>query len=102
MNEKNPANQPSGDEDDDAANPGAAAPQPQDVAMVSVNSSNLAAVGLDANGTMTAQFKNGESYTYPGVSPAKFKEMLGAASPGKYFYQNFRDRTGTPLGTKKH
>ena len=53
--------------------------------MQPVTSSNVAAVGYDADTlTLAVEFLNGSTYHYSNVSEATFNDLLNAESVGKY------------------
>lgn len=57
-----------------------------------ITSSNLKEVGYDEKRqTLEVEFLNaGEVYRYYALSPTIFKAMLGASTPGQYFYHFIR------------
>lgn len=56
-----------------------------------VDSSNLRAVGYDADSQeLTVTFNGGRSYVYKGVPNGVLEDLLSAASAGKYFNDNVR------------
>lgn len=60
--------------------------------MQHVSSSNVAAVGYDAeNQVVYVQFLNGTTYLYKGVSEAEFENLRTAASVGSYFNRYFKN-----------
>lgn len=57
-----------------------------------VNSSNIAAVGYDAeNQTVYVQFLNGSTYAYKGVPEHEFENLLTAPSVGSYLNRNYKN-----------
>ena len=51
-----------------------------------VNSSNVEAVGYDAeNGAIYVRFQGGGTYVYSGADQGTFDELLNADSVGSYF-----------------
>lgn len=57
--------------------------------MIPVDSSNIAAIGYNAeNGTLKIQFNNGRAYEYYGVPESEFNNLLNAGSKGQYANQN--------------
>ena len=60
--------------------------------MQSVSSSNIAAVGYDAeNQIVYVQFLNGSTYVYKGVPAHEFENLLTAPSVGSYLNRNYRN-----------
>lgn len=60
--------------------------------MQPVSSSNIAAVGFDAeNQTVYVQFLNGSTYAYKGVPENQFENLLTAPSVGSYLNRNFKN-----------
>lgn len=60
--------------------------------MQHVNSSNIAAVGYDAeNQTVYVQFVNGTSYAYKGVPEHEFENLRTAPSVGSYLNRNYKN-----------
>lgn len=60
--------------------------------MQHVSSSNIAAVGYDAeNQTVYVQFLNGSTYAYRGVPEHEFENLLTAPSVGSYLNRNFKN-----------
>jgi len=58
-----------------------------------VRSTNLAAVGYDAVGSVLyVRFRNGSVYHFAGVPTATYTGLMSAASKGRYFNRNIRDR----------
>ncbi|HEX3661367.1 MAG TPA: KTSC domain-containing protein [Acidobacteriaceae bacterium] len=56
---------------------------------ISVNSSNIASVGYDADSqTLEIEFNNGGVYQYSGVPQEIYGGMMSADSKGKYFHAN--------------
>ena len=50
-----------------------------------VESSNIAGIAYDGEGTLHVQFKNGSIYAYQGVPPEKHDELMNAGSVGSHF-----------------
>ena len=62
------------------------------VEMISVSSSNLAAVGYDVeNQIVHVQFLNGFEYIYKGVPQHEFDGLLNAPSLGSYLHRNYKN-----------
>ncbi len=60
--------------------------------MQPVSSSNIAAVGYDAeNQTVHVQFLNGSTYAYKGVPEHEFENLRTAPSVGSYLNRNFKN-----------
>lgn len=60
--------------------------------MQPVSSSNIAAVGYDAeNQTVYVQFLNGSTYAYKGVPEHEFESLRTAPSVGSYLNRNFKN-----------
>lgn len=60
--------------------------------MHSVSSSNIAAVGYDAeNQTAYVQFLNGATYAYKGVPEHEYENLRTAGSVGSYLNRNFKN-----------
>lgn len=58
----------------------------------SVESSNLASVGYDANNNvLEVEFKHGGVYQYTDVPQSVYEELMNAESHGKYFAANIRN-----------
>ena len=57
-----------------------------------VSSSNIAAVGYDAeNQTVYVRFLNGSTYAYKGVPEHEFENLLTAPSVGSYLNRNYKN-----------
>lgn len=57
-----------------------------------VSSSNIAAVGYDAeNMTVYVQFLDGSTYAYKGVSEHEFESLRTASSVGSYLNRNYKN-----------
>lgn len=57
-----------------------------------VSSSNIAAVGYDAdNQIVYVQFLNGSIYAYKGVLEHEFENLRTAASVGSYLNRNYKN-----------
>jgi KTSC domain-containing protein len=62
------------------------------VTMTPVESSNIAAVGYDAETqTLTVEFRNGSKHAYTSVPPETHHALMLADSKGKYFHTNIRN-----------
>ena len=60
--------------------------------MQPVNSSNIAAVGYDAENQMVyVQFLNGSTYVYKGVPDHEFENLRTAPSVGSYLNRNYKN-----------
>lgn len=60
--------------------------------MLPVVSSNVAAVGYDAeNQIVYVQFQNGTMYAYKGVPQNEFENLRTASSIGSYLNRNFKN-----------
>lgn len=58
-----------------------------------LDSSVLASASyLSSERTLYLRFHSGESYRYFDVPPGQYRDFLAAASQGRYFSQNIRDR----------
>lgn len=55
--------------------------------MVNVTSSNIAAVGYEAE-TLTVRFRNGGEYRYSGVPVEVYAALMAAESKGGYLARN--------------
>lgn len=54
--------------------------------MISVSSTNIAAVGYDeADQTLRVQFNNGRTYEYAMVPVTVYDDLIAADSVGRYF-----------------
>ena len=59
---------------------------PEDIEMVAVSSSNIAAIGHDAEmARLYVRFNNGAEWRYLGVEVETFQAMQKAESVGKFF-----------------
>ncbi len=59
--------------------------------MISVSSSNLAAVGYDHDSaTLRIEFLNGGIYDYSGVPSDVHEALMSAGSKGQFFDQNIK------------
>lgn len=68
------------------------------VEMKPVTSSNIAAIGHDADtGTLHVQFKSGGTWTYPDPDGTHHKALQAAQSVGKYFHSTVKALTGSRL-----
>ena len=60
--------------------------------MQPVSSSNIAAVGYDAeNESVYVQFNDGSTYAYKGVSAHEFENLRTASSVGSYLNRNYKN-----------
>lgn len=60
--------------------------------MQSVSSSNIAAIGYDAeNKVVYVQFLNGSIYIYKGVPEHEFENLRTAPSVGSYLNRNYKN-----------
>ena len=60
--------------------------------MLPVSSSNIAAIGYDAeNQTVYVQFLNGSTYAYKGVPVHEFENLRTAPSVGSYLNRNYKN-----------
>jgi hypothetical protein len=60
--------------------------------MQPVSSSNIAAIGYDAeNQTVYVQFLNGSTYAYKGVPEHEFENLRTAPSVGSYLNRNYKN-----------
>lgn len=60
--------------------------------MQSVSSSNIAAVGYDAESqSVYVKFLNGSIYTYKGVPEHEFENLRTASSIGSYLNRNYKN-----------
>lgn len=60
---------------------------------VAVKSSNLVSVGYDdASCILEIEFHGGRVYRYSGVPPEEHRGLMAAASHGKYFAANIKNR----------
>jgi hypothetical protein len=58
-----------------------------------VSSSNLRSVGYDMDShVLEIEFHNGGIYQYFGVPLSVYDALMSAASHGKYFHRNIRNR----------
>lgn len=58
---------------------------------VRVDSTTLAAVAYDGV-KLQLDFRDGTRYTYSGISPELFGDLLGATSKGSFFNRHIRGR----------
>ena len=59
--------------------------------MPSLKSSLFSSTDYDeASKTLTLHFRNGETYSYPDVSPDTFHNLIHAQSAGQFFQKNIR------------
>jgi hypothetical protein len=64
-----------------------------EVKLYPVQSSHLDRVGYDAGRRLLhVIFKDGDHYTYHGVSQSTFNSLLRADSPGSHFHQNIKPK----------
>jgi hypothetical protein len=60
--------------------------------MQPVSSSNIAALGYDADNQMVyVQFLNNSTYVYKGVPEHEYENLRTAASVGSYLNRNFKN-----------
>lgn len=60
--------------------------------MQPVSSSNIAAIGYDAeNHAVYVQFLNGSTYAYKGVPEHEFENLRTAPSVGTYLNRNYKN-----------
>ena len=60
--------------------------------MQPVSSSNIAAIGYDAeNQAVYVQFLNGSTYAYKGVPEHEYENLRTAPSRGSYLNRNFKN-----------
>jgi hypothetical protein len=60
--------------------------------MQPVSSSNIAAIGYDAeNQAVYVQFLNGPIYAYKGVPENEYENLLTAPSVGSYLNRNYKN-----------
>jgi hypothetical protein len=58
-----------------------------------VVSSNIYSIGYDeSRELLEVEFKSGDTYQYDAVPAAEFNALMGAASIGKYFNANIKDK----------
>ncbi len=58
-----------------------------------VSSSNISAVGYDADGqTLEIEFTNGSVYQYANVPVGEYDGFMASDSKGKYFHANIKNR----------
>ena len=62
--------------------------------MTPVSSSNIAAVGYDADSReLTIEFNSGDVYIYDGIDPMSYESLMQAPSVGSFFYRFIRNRS---------
>jgi len=62
------------------------------VEMIQVSSSNISAIGYDAeNEVVHVQFLNNSEYIYKGVPRHEFDGLLNAPSLGSYLHRNYKN-----------
>lgn len=62
------------------------------VEMIQVSSSNILAVGYNAEDKIVhVQFLNGSEYIYKGVPQPEFDGLLNAPSVGSYLHRNYKN-----------
>lgn len=60
--------------------------------MISVNSSNLSAIGYDATSEiLTIEFNDGGLYEYHNVPQSIYEGLMSSPSKGKYFHRVMRN-----------
>ncbi len=61
--------------------------------MPQLRSSNLSSADYDEEArTMTITFRSGGTYTYENVDQGTYDGLLASPSPGKYFFENIKDK----------
>ena len=60
--------------------------------MITVQSSDLAAVDYDWSGTLTIAFHSGGVYEYYGVPYSEYEALMNASSHGKYFHAHIKNQ----------
>ena len=60
--------------------------------MIAVQSTDLAGVDYDWQGTLTIAFRSGGVYEYYHVSYSEYAGLMNASSPGKYFQAHIKNR----------
>ena len=56
-----------------------------------VESSNIDSIGYDSDlKELVVKFKHAATYSYSGVEPNIFRELMSAESKGKFFSQNVK------------
>ena len=64
--------------------------------MISVNSSDLSAVGYDsATETLTIEFNSGGLYEYYGVPQNIYEGLMSSPSKGQYFHRFIKESYNT-------
>jgi len=58
----------------------------------SLDSTTLAAATYDGRGRLELDFRDGTRYTYSGVTPDMYRDLLGADSKGSFFNRHIRGR----------
>lgn len=73
---------------------------PIEIGMQSVSSSNVSAIGYDAESqTLRVQFKNGGRYDYAEVEKEEFDDLRDAPSIGRHLNQAIKGQHGcTKIG----
>lgn len=62
---------------------------------VTINSSAIRSASYDVvSQVMTINFTDGTEYSYDGVPPSVFDDLVGSGSPGSYFNSNIRGAYG--------
>lgn len=66
------------------------------IEMVSVSSSNIAAIGYDVEfARLFVEFTSGGTYRYDGVEWGEYDALLRAESVGKYLHANIKGKYAT-------
>jgi hypothetical protein len=60
--------------------------------VTAVQSSNLAAVDYDGQGTLIIAFHSGGVYAYAGVPHSEYAGLMRASSHGKYYHARIKGR----------
>jgi len=60
--------------------------------VISVQSSNLAAVDYDGWGTLVIAFRSGGVYEYYHVPYSAYSALMNASSHGRYFHAHIQNR----------
>ena len=64
------------------------------ISLEPVSSSNIEAIGY-GDGLLIIEFKDGDRYSYSGVSQETFDELRTAPSVGRFFHLHIRDKYAT-------
>jgi hypothetical protein len=60
--------------------------------VITIQSSNLAAIDYDWSGTLTIAFHSGGVYEYYDVPPSEYDGLMNASSHGSYFHAHIKQR----------